>query len=267
MLTAFTLSNFNASYLDTTVLMERQLQTKSSIVHLKLGGNKLNVLINFSSYMFSVSIMYLNIKDSKELSHYIQECVHIPSLSSQLSVSFPKTVYHKHKSGAAWAHYGQPRCNAMYCQVLPHRLGLPLLSSLPSIQKQKHKGVGGGINVLLRGLHDVILWHGRGQSNPEKIMSPFVEPSIQSYRSAVNWELHRGHPPQRFVFMCMCVKKKTEEKRSGGGRQAEKCIVDMLMLLSISRALKMSWRSSYKTSARGPSILFSYFILYLCCLP
>lgn len=25
------------------------------------------------------------------------------------------------------------------------------------------------------GLHDVILWHGGGQSNPEKIMSPFVE--------------------------------------------------------------------------------------------
>lgn len=101
-----------------------------------------------------------------------------------------------------------------------------------------------------------------------KLCHLLLSRSIQSYRSAVNWELHRGHffSPWRVVFMCMCVKKKTEEKRSGGGRQAEKCIVDMLMLLTITRAIKMSWSSSYKTSARGPSVFFSYFILYCCLL-
>lgn len=58
----------------------------------------------------------------------------------------------------------------------------------------------------------------------------------------------------------MYVCEKREERKKGGGRQAEKCIVDMLMLLNISRAIKMSQSSTSKTSPPGPlSRLSSFF--------
>ena len=71
---------------------------------------------------------------------------------------------------------------AIYCQVLPHGLGLAPLSWRPSIQEHGGEGrlcAGAGCDMLRVGgwgVHDVIPWHGGGQSNPEKIMSPFVEP-------------------------------------------------------------------------------------------
>lgn len=61
--------------------------------------------------------------------------------------------------------------------------------------------------------------------------------------------------------MCMCVRKERREKK-GGGRQAEKCIVDMLMLLNISRAIKMSQSSTSKTSPPGPLSRLSFFFWF-----
>lgn len=59
-----------------------------------------------------------------------------------------------------------------------------------------------------------------------------------------------------FSLSCVCVWEKAggEKKREGLG---SKSIVDMLMLLTISRAIKMSWSSTSKTSAPGPSHSFS----------
>lgn len=57
----------------------------------------------------------------------------------------------------------------------------------------------------------------------------------------------------------MYVCEKREERKKVGGRQAEKCIVDMLMLLNISRAIKMSQSSTSKTSPPGPLSRLSFF--------
>lgn len=89
-----------------------------------------------------------------------------------------------------------------------------------------------------------------------KLCHLLLSRSIQGYRSAVNWELQRGHfsPHQSCVYVYVCEKKKKE--KCGGGRQAEKCIVGMLMLLTI----KMSPSSTCKLLARRPSLPNFYVI-------
>lgn len=107
---------------------------------------------------------------------YGKDGVTHPSPSSCLLLSFPKTVYCKHKNNSAWAHYGNSQATK-YCQVRPQSLAIALLPWQPSIQEHGAEGwlcAGAGCDVLRGGLHDVIPWHGGGQSNPEKIMSPFV---------------------------------------------------------------------------------------------
>lgn len=73
-----------------------------------------------------------------------------------------------------------------------------------------------------------------------KLCHLLLSSSIQVYRSAVNCELRRGH----FFFpfaVHVCEKKKTKQggsREEGGG--AGESIVDMLMLLTVSTAIKMS---------------------------
>lgn len=77
--------------------------------------------------------------------------------------------------------------------------------------------------------------------------------SIQCYRSAVNWELQRGHFSPWAVYVCEKKKGGGVKERGGEAGGAGKSIVDMLMLLTISTTIKMSWSSTSKTSALGPS--------------
>lgn len=187
--------------------------------------------------------------------HYGQDSVTHPSPSSCLFLSFPKTVYRKHKSNAAQAHYGNSQATK-YCQVLPHSLGLALLPWQPSIQEHEAEGwlcAGAGCDVLKGGgawCH-LVAW--RGPIKPwENYVTfcwagpfrPIEVQWIESCREVI------------FSLSCVCVWEKAGEKKKRWGGES-KSIVDMLMLLTISRAIKMSWSSTSKTSAPGPSHSFS----------
>lgn len=172
----------------------------------------------------------------------------IPKLVSvsPLLLSFSKIIYHKHKSDAAWAHYGQPSCN-----ILPSPAPWPGPSSVVLATQHPRTGRGRLCAGGVCGGSCMMSSCGMEGANQtlRKLCHLLLSWSIQGYRSAVNWELQRGHfSPE--LCMCVCVWEKAKEKKKRG-RQAGKCIVDMLMLLTVSRAIKMSWSSTSKTSAQG----------------
>lgn len=137
---------------------------------------------------------------------------------TSLLLSFPKTVYRKHKNNSAWAHYGNSQ-TTNYCQVRPQSLGIALLPWQPSIQEHGAEGwlcAGAGCDVL-RGVCMMSSCGMEGANQTlRKLCHLLFSRSIQGYRSAVNWELQRGH---FFPELCMCVRKSGGEKKKWGGKQ------------------------------------------------
>lgn len=146
-----------------------------SCLTLKVCG--LTLLAGILSFAESYIISPIDERWNEEGSrHYIQDAVSHPSPSSRLLLSFPKTVYRKHKSNAGWAHYGQPSHN-----ILPSPAPQPGPSSVVLATQHPRPWREGLVVCWLwcvgaGGAWCHLLWHGGGQSNPEKIMSPFVEP-------------------------------------------------------------------------------------------
>lgn len=151
-----------------------------------------------------------------------RQTIIIPSLLPVSPVSFPKTVCHKHNSNAAWAYYGQPSCNTLPSPApWPGPSSVVLVTQHPRTEGGLCDSAGGGGRVF-EGEARMMSSCGMEGANQtlRKLCHLLLSRSIQGYRSAVNWELPRGHffPPE--LCKCVCVWEKGGEKK--GGRQTSR---------------------------------------------
>lgn len=235
--------------------LRAQWLTQSSCLTLKVCGLTLLAGILFLLQNVTSTLPIEERWNEGGSRHYVQDSVPHPSPSSRLLLSFPKTVYRKHKSNAAWAHYGQPSRN-----ILPSPAPQPGPSSVV-LATQHPRTWRGGLVVCWCWLWCVelgVAWcHPVAWRGPIKPWENYVTFCWAGPFRAIEVQWIESCREVIFPLSCVCVWEKAGEKKKGGG-QAGKSIVDMLMLLTISRAIKMSWSSTSKTSAPGPSHPFSF---------
>lgn len=160
---------------------------------------------------------------------------------------------------------------ATYCQVLPHSLGLAWSSWQPSIQEH------GGESLVVcwcwlwcvGGMQGGVVWcHSVAWRGPIKPWENYVTFCWAGPFKAIEVQWIESCREVIFPLSCVCVWEKAGEEKKTGGEGgwigvvgvAGESIVDMLMLLTISKAIKMSWSSTSKNhQCRGlhtPLFLF-----------